>query len=438
MRTRLIHLWELLISSYWFVPGIMLLLSVLLAVLTLWIDSEFIDDEQKFAWFYTGGMAGAREILSTIASAIMTVAAVIFSITMLTLTQASAQFGPRLLRNFMRDFGNQFVMGLFIATFVYSLMVLRRIHDVEGEDFVPHLSMTISLILAVLSMCALVYFIHNISRSLQAPQVVARVGHELISAIDRVYPRHVGNDPRNIQPIDSPERGRDTRDGHVITANSTGYIQAIDQEGIIDIARDLDIIIRMQRRPGHFVTPSTPVAVVPDQQRNNGDLTARIRKLFIVGDERSAEQDIEFSISQLVEIAVRSLSPSINDPFTAMTCLDWLAASIEALLSKPPPSPYRYDDNGRLRVVTDMSDFEGVVDAAFNQIRQNGINSLAVLIRLMEVLNRLAPQLHTEEQRRAIRRHLDQAMSEAKRLPLTEPDQSSVRRRYEQALEHLV
>src|SRR5687767_1515596 len=184
MRTRLHHLWETLTTGYWFVPAVMMLAAALAAFLLLYIDRTVIG--ARVGWLYVGGADGAKTLLSTVAGSVITVAGVVFSITIASLTQAASQFGPRLLRNFMRDRGNQVTLGTFVATFLYCLLVLRAIHGrlEDGVAFVPQASVTGAVVLAVASIAVLVYFIHHVSVSLQAPSVVAAIRADLDATID--------------------------------------------------------------------------------------------------------------------------------------------------------------------------------------------------------------------------------------------------------------
>ena len=409
MNTRFTHVWELLTSSYWFVPAVMLIGSLGLAVGMLFVDRHFVEPLGTLPWLYAGGTEGARALLATVASSVITVAGVVFSITIATLTQASSQFGPRLLRNFMRDTGNQVVLGTFVATFTYSLLVLRAIKDADDEAFVPQASVTGATLLALASLCVLIYFIHHVSQGLQAPHVVAAVVHEFDEALRHMYPEGFGHGGRPVEreadakrlanPLPQPGVPDDDG-GDALTSEHSGYLQAIDPHAIMSLATRRDVVFTLLCRPGDYIIEGNPLARVLPAGCADDSLEHDFRAAFIFGNARTAEQDVEFTLSQMVEIAVRALSPGINDPFTAINCIDWLGRCLVLLAERDLHSPYRHDDRGRLRVVARLTTFEGYVATAFNPIRQYGRGSAQVTIRLLETLALIVPRAKDDEQRR--------------------------------------
>ncbi len=386
MKAKLRHFRDTLQNSYWFVPAVMAVAAAGLAVAMVSLDGALgYEMVETIRWIYTGGPDGAREVLSTVAGSMITVAGVAFSITIVALALASAQFGPRLLSNFMRDTGNQIVLGTFIATFIYSLMVLRTIRtDDEGVSFVPYIAVTVSILLAVMSLGVLIYFIHHASVSIQAPHLVATVARELHEGIDELFPEDVNRsgvaDPDTTGEL--PEEF-ETRADAVLTRHG-GYIDGIDFDALMEIATEHDLLIRVEHRPGGFLVHGTAVARVWPPQSMDDVIERTIRRAFITTFHRSSLQDIEFSVNQLVEVALRALSPALNDPFTAIACVDYLSAGLCHLANRRMPQAFRFDDQHRLRVVARKPlTFVGVVDAAFNQIRQNAAFHTAVYIRLM-------------------------------------------------------
>jgi uncharacterized membrane protein len=343
-------------------------------------------------WFHLSGAEGVRELLSTVAGSMITVTGVVFSIMVVALSLASQQFGPRLLSNFMRDRGNQLVFGTVIATYVYCLLVLRSISD--KEDFVPHLAEVVSLFLALASLGALIYFIHHTADSIQANRVIDRVSGELEQAIDRIFPREEMVQPAT--PEDYPDFARQC---FQVQAREKGYLQAIALKELVEFAARAEVVVRIERRPGHFIYPESDlVSVWPGQHAGDDAFEQRLHGYFIIGRQRTSEQDVEFLIDQLVEMAVRSLSPGINDPFTAMACVDHLGAALGRIAGRGLPAAHHFDDNLRLRVITWPTTFDGMVDAAFNQIRQNAGNQTAVHIRLLEVIRLIASLCLRKEQ----------------------------------------
>jgi uncharacterized membrane protein len=387
VRLRLRAFWFRLRESYWFVPALMAAVAVAFANVTIIVDDVLGErGVHGLVWVYAGGPEGARAVLSTVAGSMITVTALVFSITMVALSFASSQLGPRLLVNFIRDTGNQVVLGTFVATFLYCLLVLRTVRAGPDTAFVPHLSVTVAVTLAIGSLGVLVYFIHHVAVGIQADAVIATVARELEDAIDHLFPEMLGEGPPEPMrpaadlPVDFEGTARS------VAATDTGYIRAIDTEGLMRLATEHNLVIRLLRRPGHFITRGIHVArVLPEGEL--GDAVAQaIGRVFILGDRRTLEQDVEFAVNQLVEVALRALSPGVNDPFTALTCVDRLGAALCRLAARTIPSRYRYDEQGALRVVTGEVTFAGVVDAAFDQIRQAARANVAVTLRLLETI----------------------------------------------------
>ena len=403
---RLRSLWDALSSTLWFVPTTMTVAAIGLAAGAVTLDRRTDVDPVRF-FLYSGGAEGARSVLATTAGSMITVAGVAFSMMVVALSFASSQLGPRLLRNFMRDRGNQVVLGTFISTFVYSLLVLRVVRENEPE-FVPHIAVTIGLFLAVVSLGVLIYFIHHAARSLQADYVIGIVMRELTHSIDELYPGGMGDDPapgRTPEMKEQERRLRGQTPAEIMTRHS-GYVHALDVEVMMDVATKRDLVVRVLSRPGRYVHDGVPVAEVWPAESVDDRVRKKVAGAFIVGRTRTSQQDVEFAINQLVEVAVRALSPGINDPFTAIACIDRLSTAVLHLMRREFPSRFRVDEKGALRVIADRPDFTGVVDAAFHQIRQSGARMPAVTIRMLESLTVLLEQARTDEHRRALERHV--------------------------------
>ncbi|RJP81043.1 MAG: DUF2254 domain-containing protein [Candidatus Zixiibacteriota bacterium] len=434
MKTKLLNIWESLKTNFWFVPTLMATTSVVLATLLINLDAVIQTDlTNVFSIFYTGSPDGAREVLGVIAGSMITVAGVVFSITMVALTLASNQFGPRLLRNFMRDTGNKIVLGTFISTFIYCLIVMRTIRGNEGDEFVPHVAVTFGVVLALAGIGVLIYFIHHASASIQADRVVTAVYDELNEGIKNIFPEHSGANPdeasADIEEIHLPEE--ENRPSYSIQSEVEGYIQAVNSDGLMKIAMENGLVLQLSRRPGKFVPRGGELVRIWPEEHVTERMEKSIRKAFIIGHQRTPEQDVEFSMNQLVEVAVRSLSPSLNDPFTAIICLDYLGAALCQIAERPIPSRYRFDDQGNLRVIADSETFSGMMDAALNQIRQNGIRSVAVTVRLLETLEQIARKAERNEQRIAVWRHAVMVLRAAEESLQEVADLDDVRERYQ-------
>lgn len=414
MKAYLLNLWDGIRTSYWFVPTLLALATVLLAMIMPAVDEWANDAGIKVPEWIRTTTETARSTLSTVAGAIVAVAGTVFSITIVTLSLASQQFGPRLLRRFMYDLVTQLTLGVFLSTSLYCLLILRIVESHEGGMAVPHFAVLTAVALTVLSMAMLIAFIHHIAMLIQAPNVVAAVARDLDDAIVRLFPEKIGQPPDHThQPDgDAAERGLDG-DGRLVRCTKEGYIQAIDGDGLLNFARENDLVLRLLARPGHYVAVDAPLARVwnetPAARNDNDDdeWATRINDAVIVGTRRTPRQDVECAIDELVEVAIRALSPGVNDPFTAVNCVDRLGASIGRLAERKLPSPYRFDDDDNLRVIAQTVAFGDVLNAAFNQIRQYGRGSVAVTIRLMEALTVIASRATRPVDRDAVRSHVE-------------------------------
>ena len=398
---RVSILWDRLRTSLWFVPTAMTMLAAGFAVLMIRIDrGQTPLNVDSIDWIYAGGPDGARQMLSTIAGSMITVAGVAFSITIVALTLASQQFGPRLLRNFMRDVGNQVVLGTYISTFIYCLLVLRTIHDTDSASFVPHLSVTGAVVLAIVSFGVLIYFIHHVSSSIQAATLVDAVAVELRHAIDRLFPGRIGQD----SPDDVVHNTVPAAAGDIVHVDATGYIQMLDGDKLLRIASEYDLVITLLVRPGNYVVDGDPLAQLQKSGAIVSGLRRKITDAVIVGPQRTSKQDAEFAVNQLVEIAVRALSPGVNDPFTAVNCIDQLSAALCRLAERRPPMPVRSDDDGVPRLYSQSVTFVDVTRTAFDQIRQHSRSEVAVSMRLLEALARIAGHSRTDADARELLR----------------------------------
>lgn len=436
-NVKLSKLWDTLHSSYWFIPSIMAILTTALAFTMLILDRTG-KAGINYSWSYTGGADGARSLLGAVAGSMISVAATAFSITIVALQLAASNFGPRLLRNFMKDTGNQVVLGTFISTFIYCLLILRTIHG-EGDgysEFVPQISVTCGILLAIISIGVLIYFIDHASTIIQASHIIENVSDDLDKAIDRLFPKKIGRSvpfgqeiteiPEDFDFVASP-----------VKVNKNGYIQAIDDKELLTIARKNNLLLRVESRPGKFIVKDSDLVMVFPGKFVNQKLTKQINDCFILGKERSEQQDIEFPIDQLVEIAIRALSPGINDPFTAIRCVDRLGAGLSRLAQKDFPSPYRYDEDHKLRAIAFGVTFEGLVDSAFNAIRQYARSDTSVTIRLLEAIANIATYTNNPKYQVVLQRHAEMILRGSQDGLPEELDRKDVQKQYDSAIQVL-
>jgi uncharacterized membrane protein len=385
---------EALRTNLWLIPAIESVAAVALFAVTLAIDEAAFHGELRLpSWVISGSPDAARQILSSLAGAIITVVGVVFSIMIVALTLASQQFGPRMLRTFIRDRGAQLTLGTFVATFFYAMLALISI----GSTFVPHLSVTVALALTAIDLGVLIYFIHHIAVAIQLPAVIASIAHDLARAIDAEAggvptgdsPAGPGAPVNGTAPVSGPSAdvlmARLDRSGHVVAAPASGYLRFVRHATLVRIAAEHDAVIRLHYRPGHFLTQGHPLATVwpPEAAAVIG---RRLETVHITGPLRTLSQDIAFGIDQLVEIAIRALSPAVNDTFTALTCIDWLGDSLCKIAVDWHPQSVHLDGLGTIRLITVPVSYERLVQRSFEKVRQAAGGMPAVLIRQLDVL----------------------------------------------------
>jgi uncharacterized membrane protein len=423
---------EALRTNLWLVPVIEVLMAVLLYLGTHAIDRAAYDDRLTLPpWLIFGSADAARQILTTLAAAVITVVGVVFSITIVTLTLASTQFGPRMLRNFIRDRGTQVTLGTFVATFVYATLVLISIGPGGGTNtFVPHLSISVSVALVTLSMGVLIYFIHHIAISIQLPHVIATIARDLSRAIEVESEERTALEagPSVVELVARMQEG-----GSSVRAPTSGYLQFIRHDPLIDLAVEKGAVIRLHRRPGQFVIRGHPMATVWPTAAA-ASVADALRRAHVCGPTRTLAQDLSFAVDQLVEIAIRALSPAVNDTFTALTCIDWLGDSLCRITTSWHPRRVLRDSHGYVRVITAEVQYSSLVERAFEKIRQAGRGMPAVMIRQLDALTTIMDHTSTPEQRQLL---LDQAemIQRSSVASVPEPrDVADVQRAYERFL----
>ncbi len=370
--------------------------AVGLSFLLIAVDTRLgVGTVSDFGLLYTFGPEGARAILSVIASSMITVASLIFSITMLSLQLASSQFGPRILENFMRDRSNQIVLGTFVATFLYCLVVLRSVRGTPDSSFVPHLTVAFAVVLAATGVAVLIYFIHHIATSIRIETLLDLLAKDGCNAVDRLFPE---------KRADAPFQDEDHKDGvrlpsnfdngsGQVSADASGYVQNVGLNALMEIATKHDLVLRIEAPPGQFVTVDECLITVYPRDRVTKKIANRLRGAIVIGRNRTIYQDLGFSIRRIVELAQRSLSPGINDPTTALYCIDRLGEVFGRMAGRELPSPVRHDKAGQLRVVMDVIDVKELACKAFSAIARYGISDADVVTRLANTMDKLGRSL---------------------------------------------
>jgi uncharacterized membrane protein len=359
------------------------------------------------------------------------VVGVVFSIILVTLTLASTQFGPRMLRNFIRDRGTQLTLGTFVATFVYSVLVLVSIGTGSHGEFVPHIGVTVTLGLMVIDLGVLIYFIHHTAISIQLPQVIAGIAADLADAI-----REQGGAD---QP--GPEKGpptiellkRTETSGAVLLAPVSGYVQFIKHQNLVRLATGADAVINLDHRPGHFIVRGHRFATVWPAEAAPLVRQA-LGRAHIIGPYRTLTQDVSFGIDQLVEIALRALSAAVNDTFTALTCIDWLGENLCKIVTGWHPARVHRDERGFIRVIASEPTYDRLVQRSFEKLRQSSLGMPAVMIRMLEALARIMAETTSDGQRRVLLEQAAMIDRASERSVPEAADRADVRRRYEAIL----
>ncbi|PSB13596.1 DUF2254 domain-containing protein [filamentous cyanobacterium CCP2] len=429
-------LWDSLHSSYWFIPMLMAIGAIVLAFVMVSLDRVGkAGPIEQLGWVYAGGPDGARAVLSAVAGSMATVTATAFSITIVALQLAASNFGPRLLRNFMQDTGNQVVLGTFIATFIYCLLVLRSIHGEDYNLFVPQLAVTVGIGLAITSIGVLIYFIHHASTIIQASHVISSVSHDLEQAIDRLFPEEIGHSTSESQRLIGEIPKLFAQEAVTIRAVDVGYLQVIDDNALMKLASQHDLLIRLQVRPGQFILTGNELLKVYPREQVDRSIANHLREAFILGKERTEQQDIEFPIDQLVEIALRAISPAVNDPFTAIRCIDRLSVGLSNLAQRQFPSPYRYDETHNLRVIAQPVTFERLMDQAFNPIRQYAQSDSAVTLQLLVAITRIADANRYATYQSVLRHHAEMILRGSRQGLSEEYDRKTIEMCHTKAIE---
>src|SRR5580698_2310154 len=341
-------------------------------------------------WLTMGSIDDALAVLSAMMGQFATVLALIFSVALLVLSMVSTLFGPRLLYRFLQDWVTQATIGVFMGTFVYICLVFLVTHQDPQSSFIPQISLITSWLLVVLSFGFLVYYSHRVARSIQNPDMIAAIADDLYVAAGGAHVSGPG-EGAGAAPDDAAIL-RQAETGVIVSCPKSGYLQHVDHGTLVAAARAADALIVLRFRPGQFVLRGEPLAAVVPPGNAHG-LEVAVDRGVSIGRHRTLTQDSEFGIAQIVEIAIRALSPAVNDTFTGVACVDWLADALLTLAERPPLEGNWYDSGSTLRVWMPPVRLERLVKLAFDQIRQASATTPAVLIRQLDAICRLAPRL---------------------------------------------
>ena len=402
---RIAELTDQIRHSLWFVPTVCMVLAAAAALFLVWISDATQLDASTLPIVFSAGVDGARAMLQAIAGSIITVAGVIFSITIVALQLTSTQFSPRVLRNFMSDRSNQLVLGIFMGTFTYTLLVLRSIRS-EGENasaFVPALAISGALVLTLVSLFSLIYFIHHISVRIQVTSIVSSVADDTLETVERLARRWEDDADRSWQAVREPtaatvppsgaipaQSGAGSR--HLLPAQESGYLQFVDIAGLVGGASDAGGSLQLLVPPGAWVQAGVPVAAfesldaaVPDLEKLGDSIAANLG----VARERSMTEDVAFGIQQLVDVTLKAISPSVNDPTTAMNCIDRLVQVLIAVGTSPESPRAFIDASGTRRLEIPFPTFDELIGLSLDQVRHHGAGMTAIVLHVARALTML-------------------------------------------------
>ncbi len=380
----LLKWWTTVRDSLWFIPAIWVLASALLAIVMVEVDRATPEFAAEFPLVFGGGVDGARGLLSSIAGSMITVAGVTFSMTIVALQLASSQFSPRVLRNFMRDRSSQVVLGAFIGSFTYAILVLRSIRGSQDRmpAFVPSVAVTVGIVLALLAMGMFVYFIHHIASRIQLSSVVAAIADETTDQVRREW---------SSESRDARATGLPTGVAGQIAARGSGYLQLIDRERLTRIAIERNIVVRLDVKPGAWAQEDAPLfSVWPEGAADGEEIADALWARVSLGAQRSIEQDAAFGIRQLVDVSLKAISPGINDPTSASDCIVRLGQILVASGRRHQPATVHCDDDGEPRLIIPGEDWEELVGLAFNQLRQYGAGSPDIAMAMADTMRTIA------------------------------------------------
>jgi uncharacterized membrane protein len=425
---------EALRTNLWLIPVLETLAVVLLFAVTYTVDRSAYDGMITLPpWVLSGTADVARVLLATVAAAIITVVGIVFSITIVALTLASTQFGPRMLRNFVRDPGTQLSLGTFVASFCYAMIALVSVGGGPHGDFVPHLSITMTLMLTLFDVAVLIYFLNHIATMIQLPVVIANIATTLVNEATAMESADANTAGMARGPSHEELLAHLAESGAPIRTPRSGYLQVIRHDVLVKIAANAGAVVQLPHRPGHFMVAGQVIARVwPPEAAES--VAERLALGHVAGAYRTLPQDVSFGFDQLVEIALRALSPAVNDTFTGMTCVDWIGDCLIRIGPIWHPHRIRRDSEGHIRVIAFQPSFDRLVERTFDTIRQAAVGMPAIMIRQLDAIAKVIEQIPDRKRRTALIRQAE-AIQRSNIATVADPsDRHDVTQRYEAVL----
>jgi uncharacterized membrane protein len=410
--------------NLWIVPLKMSLAAVALFAITITPDTLAAYHVIHLPnWFTMGGIDDARAILSAMLGCVSTVLALIFSVALLVLSMVANLFGPRLLYRFVQDWVTQACIGLFMGAFIYVFLVFLVTHKDEHTSFIPQVSLITSWILVLAAFGFLVFYSHRVAALIQNPDAIGRIVDDLRRAVE-LATSYSKSEP-HFQQLDTSEAHRAMSDSAAMLSPASGYLQEIHHRALVSAAAKEGALISIPFRPGQFVLQGETLASISPASKLTS-LTPLVSRSIRIGRHRVLAQDLEFGVAQIVEIAIRALSPAINDTFTGIASVDLLGEALTILAEAPQASGRSFDTNGKLRLQVRPLLLPRLVKQAFDQICQAAADNPAVLIRLLSTIGRLAPKLQGAEDRSALVEQATAVWETANTKPLVKMDREDI------------
>ena len=418
--------------SFWFAPLAMAVVSVLLVWIFQFIDAQIPNEDLKYSRVVLpGDTTDLRSILVGIATTTLATAGVVFSLLTIPLSTVASQYGSRLLRIYLRDRTTQVVLGIFTGTFCFCLFAALTLPPSDPLVEPPQLTISFALVLFLATFASLIALIHHITTMLQAPNIVAAAGEELRSVVHNLSVQE-GLDNCTDQANDKlMPTELEQNPGYAIQAMNTGYIQSVDIEHLIHLAKDADLVIRLVRKPGNYVETGSLIALAWPGEHIDHHTAGRISRTFWLGKNRNPIQDVEYAVNQLAEVALRAMSPAINDPFTAMTCLDYIGTGLALFVENDHPRLYFSDGNGSPRLYFEPVKFSELLSAAFDMLRHASCDNVAVLLRILDAIQTIGQNAILENQRKELILQVERVLEESQNGQLINRDKAAIRNRCE-------
>jgi uncharacterized membrane protein len=412
--------WDRLKVSFWFAPAVMSIVALLLVWATNTLDkripNEILENSRVVL---SGSVDGLRTALLSMATSVLATAGVVFTLLTLPLSTVASQYGSRLLRVFLGDRITQFVLGMFVATFVYCVAAATSLPPTDSQVEAPQVAATVGIFLMMITFASLIMLVQHISTMLQAPNIAAAAGAELMEVILAEIPDEVGS----INDADETSQRLIETESYPISARETGYVQIIDEEYVLAVVQEQNLVVRVLRKPGDFVWRGAAIAQVWPADKIDEELDRQIRRSYRIGRRRTPTQDVTYAFNQLVEIAVRAMSPAINDPFTAMTCLEYIGNGLTLFIQQGERNPAVYDDDGKLRIVFEPVTFAELLEVSFNMIRHCSCDNAEVLKYMLKMIDAIGLETKSPQARQKLAHHVSLIEAESKVGSLVEQDE---------------